>query len=130
LAEPSTEHEATVDVRSPYPGVAEIVLGGEHDLSSAHKLEDTFAEALTTHSHLIVDLSSVEFIDSTTIKVLANAKKAASERDCAFNLVLGTTPLVERVLEITDVLDHLNRVHSLDEAVESRQGVALEPLFL
>jgi stage II sporulation protein AA (anti-sigma F factor antagonist) len=118
MGEAQIEHEATVEVRSPYPGVAEIVLGGEHDLGSARKLEDIVAEELTTCSHLVVDLSSVEFIDSSTIKVLVNAKKAASERDCPFNLVLNTTPLVERVLEITDVLDHLNRVHSLEEALQ------------
>lgn len=98
--------------------MAEVVLGGEHDLSSAYKLEDTLGEALTTCSHLIVDLNSVDFIDSSTIKVLVNAKKAASERDCPFNLVLGTTPIVERVLEITSVLEHLDHVHSTEEALQ------------
>jgi hypothetical protein len=39
--QPNTKHEATTDVRSPQPGVAQIVLGGEHDLSTAVQLEET-----------------------------------------------------------------------------------------
>jgi anti-sigma B factor antagonist len=113
-----TGHEATTEARCPEPGVAEFVLGGEHDLSSATQPQDTLGEALTTCSHLIVDLSSAEFIDSSTIKALVNARKAASERDCPFNLVLSTTPIVERVLEVTGVLEHLNRVHSTAEALQ------------
>jgi anti-anti-sigma factor len=116
--QPNPGHEATTDVRSPRPGLAQIVLGGKHDLSSAPQLYNTLNEALTNCTHLIVDLSSAEFIDSSTIRVLVNAKKAASERDCPFNLVLSTTPIVERVLEITNVLDYLNRVHSLEEALQ------------
>lgn len=115
---PTAEHEATTEVRTPRPTVAQIVLGGEHDLSTAGQLEETLDQSLSSCSHLIVDLSSVEFIDSSTIKVLVHAKKAASERDCPFNLLLGTTPAVERVLEITGVLDHLDRVHSLEDALQ------------
>jgi hypothetical protein len=49
--------------------------------------------------------------------VLVHAKTAANEGDRRFNLVLNTTPIVERVLEITGVLDTLNRVHTLEEAL-------------
>jgi hypothetical protein len=49
--------------------------------------------------------------------VLVNAQKAATERDCPFNLVLSTTPIVERALEITGVLETLNRVHAREEAL-------------
>jgi anti-anti-sigma factor len=113
----NAEHEATVDIRSPEPGVAQVVLGGEHDLSTAVQLEETLDQALATCSHLIVDLSSAEFIDSSTIKVLVNTQKVATKRDCPFNLVLSTTPIVERALEITGVLETLNRAHSLEEAL-------------
>jgi len=67
---------------------------------------------------LVVDLSPVEFIDSSTIHALLHAKNAATEGGGRFNIVLSTTPLVERVLEITGVLGPLNRVHSLDEALQ------------
>jgi anti-anti-sigma factor len=111
------EHDATIQVRSPRSGIAQISLGGEQDLSSAVRLRETIDDALASCSHLVVDVSSAEFIDSSTIKVLVNAQKAARDRDCRFNLVLSTTPIVERVLEITGVLPALNRVHTLEEAL-------------
>ncbi len=67
---------------------------------------------------MIVDVSSAEFIDTSTIHVLVRAKKAANQRNRRFNLVLGTTSLVERVFEITGVLEFLNRVHSPEEALQ------------
>jgi anti-anti-sigma factor len=120
-------HDATTDVRSPQPGVAQIILWGEHDLSTAVQLRKTLDQALASCSHLIVDVSSVQFMDSSTIKVLVNAQKAATEKDCGFNLVLSTTPLVERVLEITGVLPTLNRVHTLKEALATRVTTSTSP---
>ena len=118
MAETNAEHEATIDIRSPRPGVAHVVLGGEHDLGSANQLKNTLSDVLATCPHLVVDLSSVEFIDSSTIHALLQAKKAATEGEGRFNIVLSTTPLVERALEITGVLGVLNRVHSLEEAFQ------------
>jgi anti-anti-sigma factor len=118
MAETDAEHEATIDIRSPRPGVAHVVLGGEHDRGSANQLQNTLSDVLAMGSHLVVDLSSVEFIDSSTIHALLHTKRAATEGDCRFNIVLSTTPIVERVLEITGVLPTLNRVHSLEEALQ------------
>jgi anti-anti-sigma factor len=115
---PDDTNSATIDVRSPRSRVAQIVLGGEHDLASADQLGETLSQALASCSHLVVDVGSAELIDASTISVLVNAKKAADERDCRFNLVLSTTPIVERVLEITGVLTTLNRVHTLEEALQ------------
>ena len=109
--------DATIDVRSPQPGVAQIVLTGEHDLASAEQLQDTLDQSLASCSHVIVDVSSVEFIDSSTINVLLKAKKAANQRHRRFNLVLSPTSLVEPVFEMTGVLEALNRVHSPEEAL-------------
>jgi anti-anti-sigma factor len=104
--------------RSPQSGVAQIVLTGEHDLASVEQLQNTLDQSLASCSHVIVDVSSAEFIDTSTIHVLVRAKKAANQRNRRFNLVLGTTSLVERVFEITGVLEFLNRVHSPEEALQ------------
>jgi anti-anti-sigma factor len=109
--------DATIDVRSPQSGVAQIVLTGEHDLASVEQLQDTLDQSLASCSHVIVDVSSAEFIDSSTINVLLHAKKAADERQRRFNLVLSPTSLVERVFDITGVLETLNRVHSPEEVL-------------
>jgi anti-anti-sigma factor len=110
--------EPTVDVHRPKPHVALVVLGGEHDLDSAPLVEQATEEALLTCSHLIVDISRVQFIDSSIINLLIQLKKDADAKDCRFNLVMGTAPGVERALEICGVLPALNRVRTVSVAFD------------
>jgi len=110
--------EPTIEVDWPKPDIAVVVLGGEHDLASAPLVERETEEALRTCSHLIVDISPVQFIDSSIINLLVQLKKDADDKDCRFNLVMGTAPGVEHTLEICGVLPGLNRVKSVDEALD------------
>jgi anti-anti-sigma factor len=109
--------EPTIDVLRPKPHIALVVLGGEHDLDSAPLVERATEEALLTCSHLIIDISPVQFIDSSIINLLVQLKKDADAKDCRFNLVMGTAPGVERTLEICGVLPGLNRVRTVDTAL-------------
>ena len=77
----------------------------------------TLTDTLANCEHLIVDLSSATFIDSSTIMTLVSAKRHADRAERKFNLVLASTPIVERVLEITRVLPVLNRVKTVEEAL-------------
>ncbi len=107
----------TIEVEWLKPGVSCAVLGGEHDLSSADELDRTLTQAVKDSAHLIVDVSQTAFIDSSTIRVLISVKEHADTQGCQFNLLLGSAPIVERVLEITDVLERLNRVRTIEEAL-------------
>ena len=109
----------TIEVRSPQPRVALVVLAGEHDLHSANEVQQTFDQSLAVHDHLIVDLSAAEFIDSTIVGVLLQTKKNAIELDRKFNVVLGTAPVVERILEVTGVVPLLNVVPTVEEALDT-----------
>jgi anti-sigma B factor antagonist len=100
----SHSSQPTINVRTPQPGAALIVLAGEHDLYSAARLQQTFADLLLGSEHLIVDLSTTEFIDSTIIGVIIQAKKQAEGLNRKFTLVLGSAPAVERILDATGVL--------------------------
>ena len=110
--------QPTIEVRWPKPQVAVVTLGGEHDLGSAPLVGRAIEEALFTCSHLIVDISPVQFIDSSIINLLVQVKKDADEQDCRFNLVMGTEPGVERTLEICGVLPALNHVRTVETALE------------
>jgi anti-anti-sigma factor len=112
------EAKPTIDVQRPKPHVTLVVLGGEHDLNSAPLVEQATEEALRTSSHLIVDISPVQFIDSSIINLLVQLKKDADAKECRFNLVMGTAPGVERALEICGVLPALNHVKNVDTALE------------
>ena len=94
-----------------------VVLSGEHDLTSAEELRQTFDQSLGRCDHLIVDLSAAEFIDSTTIRVLMGTRQHAIERDRKFSVVLGTAPIVERVLEISGLLTLLDVVPTVERAL-------------
>ena len=107
----------TIEVRSPQQHAALVVLAGEHDLHSADEVQQTFDQALAVCDHLIVDLSTAEFIDSTIVGVLLQTKKHAVELDRKFNVVLGTAPVVERILDVTGVVPHLNIVPTVEWAL-------------
>ena len=113
----SPSSQPTIEVRSPQQGAALVVLGGEHDLYSADRLRQTTDDMLFGNEHLIVDISRAEFIDSTIIGVLIHARKKAEGCDRKFTLVLGTAPVVERVLEITGVRALLNVVPTVEQAL-------------
>jgi anti-anti-sigma factor len=109
--------KATIEVRSPQPGVALVGLAGEHDLYSGDELRQSFEQALACCDHLIVDLSAAEFIDSTIIHVLLQTMRSATELDRKFNIVLGTAPAVERILQITGLIPLLGVVPTVDQAL-------------
>jgi anti-anti-sigma factor len=107
----------TLEVRWPQPHAALVVLAGEHDLHSADEVQRTFDQALAVCDHLIVDLSTAEFIDSTIVGVHLQTKKNAVELDRKFNVVLGTAPVVERILDVTGVVPLLNIVPTVEWAL-------------
>ena len=112
-------HEPTIEVRSPQPHAALAVLAGEHDLHSADEVQQTFDQSLAVCDHLIVDLSTAEFIDSMIVRVLLQTMENAIELDRKFNVVLGTAPVVERILEVTGVLPLLNVVPTVERALDA-----------
>ena len=107
----------TIQVRSPRPHAALVVLAGEHDLYSADEVQQTLDQSLAVCDHLIVDLSAAEFIDSTIVHVLLQAKKNAVELGRKFNVVLGSVPVAERILEVTGVVPLLHVVPTVERAL-------------
>ena len=115
----------TVEISWPAANLALVALGGEHDLASAPSVERAIDDALRTCSHLVIDLSEVQFIDSSHINLLVRTKNDADERGCAFSLVLnGDAPSIERTLEICGVLPVLNRVPTVAAALALSQDSA------
>jgi anti-anti-sigma factor len=114
LPQPS---EPSVDVRWPRAGVAQVILAGEHDLSTADRLSKTLADTLRDCSKLVVDLRDAQFIDSSTIRALLGARTEAEVEGRDFAVVLATTPIVAKALEITGALTVLNRAQTLEQAL-------------
>ena len=117
MSDGRSSREPTIEVLLPQPNAVLIVLGGEHDVTSAEELRQTLDQCLGRCDHMIVDLSAVEFIDSTTIRVLMETRSHALERDRKLTVVLGTAPIVERVLEISGLLTLMNVVPTIERAL-------------
>jgi len=83
--------------------LAFVVLRGEHEAFTAHKLESKIQALLDEGISVAVDLRPTMFIDSTVMSVLLASRRKAGERGLRFLLVLGdaTGWPVRRLLEVT-----------------------------
>jgi anti-sigma B factor antagonist len=106
------ENEFRVDVHSTNTGVV-LELFGELDVASAPQLEAELERADDAQL-VVIDLSSLEFIDSTGLGILVRAHQGAQERERQFGLVQGTGQ-VERLLGLTGIADQLPVVATADE---------------
>lgn len=76
---------------------------GELDIATEPLVSDSLREALhRVPRSLQVDFSGVSFMDCSGVRVLLGALRQAQEAQVRFGLV-GRSPAVQRVLELTDV---------------------------
>ncbi len=100
-------------------GDASIVrLGGELDLYNAHEVRDTLLEACSdSPKRVVVDLGEVEFMDSTALGVLIEARTKL-ENGRGFLLA---APRLEtrRALQISGLDRHFAVYDTVPEALEA-----------
>jgi anti-sigma B factor antagonist len=84
------------------------------DAHNAAALKDRLLKALEEDGHaLVIDLSQVQFIDSSGLGALLSGYKNANLRASGFALV-GLQPLVESMFELT----RLHRVFEIYPSIE------------
>lgn len=84
-----------------------LALTGELSLADASALERRLDEVLATNaSTIVVDLSGVEFIDSTGLSVLVRAQQQATERGMELG-VANPNPQAARLLSLTGLAERL-----------------------
>jgi len=94
------ETEVTLSAAHVGP-TALLTASGELDLYAAAALQDALTPLIETHPPaLIVDLSSVSFLDSTALGVLVGAAKLLRSGGGRF-VVVSSDPRIVRLLEIT-----------------------------
>lgn len=108
--------------RSSTGDVPVVAVSGEVDVYSAPALKESLAELLRAgDSSLVVDLTEVEFLDSTGLGALVEARAASNEAG-------GSLPLVcsqERILKLFTItgLEVVFAIHpSVGEAVAGLPG--------
>jgi anti-sigma B factor antagonist len=107
----------TLSVERSSDGEVEVVaVTGEIDISSAPRLISGLNEAVgDCELPVVVDLSSVDFMDSTGLALLLNAHRRLSRRGKGFAVVCGDGP-VRRVFTITDMVEVLRVRGDVDDA--------------
>lgn len=95
-------------------------VAGEIDVHTAPQVDEALAAAAGPGALIVVDLSQVEFIDSTGLSVLVRALARARDEDGAL-AVVATTERVTKVLRLTGLDAVLAVYETVDAAV---QGVA------
>jgi anti-sigma B factor antagonist len=93
--------------RTSRDGVELVMVEGEVDIATASRLisvlNSSVADAIKS---VIVDLTQVDFMDSTGLALLINAHRRLSLRRKGFAVVCPPGPL-RRVFEITDMIETL-----------------------
>jgi anti-sigma B factor antagonist len=93
--------------RTSRDGVDLLFVEGEIDVASAPRLIAALNEAVAEAARsVIIDLTSVGFMDSTGLALLINAHRRLAVRRKGFAVVCPAGPL-RRVFEITDMVDTL-----------------------
>lgn len=99
-------------------GWAVLQVRGEVDLYTSPQLRDGITELLDQGANrIVIDLSGIEFMDSTGLGVLVVGLKRAKERDGEFALVCREGS-VQKILSITG----LDRVFSIHGSVAEATG--------
>jgi anti-sigma B factor antagonist len=105
-----------------------LAVTGELDVATAPRLRQEAVRIVSGRAadssgptKMVIDLSGVDFLDSTGLGVIIGVLKRV--RSHGGELVLaGLTPQVEKVFEITRVSEIVRIVASVDEAVRPDDG--------
>jgi len=79
---------------------------GELDLSCAARFDLAMSGAFELGDRWVVDLSGVVFVDSTGVRCLVRAWRESLRRGTRVEIV-GVTPAVRRVLDLTGLTGYL-----------------------
>lgn len=82
-----------------HPGISVAALRGEVDLSSSARARSAILECLSAGTPMLIDLSAVEYIDSSGIASLVEGFRMARDRQLVFGLLAVSDPVL-RVLQL------------------------------
>ncbi|PBC69886.1 anti-sigma B factor antagonist [Streptomyces sp. TLI_235] len=124
---PRTNHLGTAPslriTTTRVPGATIVRLHGQVDQDERHRLERALTQALTRRPpRLVVDLSDLDFCDSTGLNALLKTRLAAQAAGVEL-LLGGLSPQVRRLLEITET----NEIFTIHDSVRALLADAPDP---
>ncbi len=96
-----------------------IAVRGEIDLHTAPKVEYAIERAAQTNGAVVVDMSGVEFMDSTALSALMRSKDSLQEQGTSLRLA-APSQAVERIFSVTGLRDYFDVFPSREAAISGR----------
>jgi anti-sigma B factor antagonist len=93
---------------------------GELDVTSSQRFDDCLAEAAATSDRIILDLSAVDFMDTTALAVIVGHWRRQVEAGGLFFLA-GARYRYTKALWITGLADRLPMYDTVDDALAAAQ---------
>jgi anti-sigma B factor antagonist len=116
--------ELSIDVRKQDGELVVFKLRGSFDLATSPTVRVALAEELEKGKpDLLLDLTELEFLDSTGLGALIGAHRRAVERGGSVRMIVRDGPIL-RLLNITGLIRVFAVFHSLEDARENRDRVA------
>ena len=117
--------EISIDIKMENKGEAMIYrLRGSLDLATSPSVRAALMEAASEDKHeIIVDLTQLEFLDSTGLGALIGAHRRALEHDGNVRLVVREGA-ISRLLNITGLMRVFQVYHTVDNALQDRERMS------
>ncbi len=109
----------SLSITSETKGEATVVkVGGDLDVYTAPRLKETLEQAMAGGARVALDLSGVQFIDSTALGVLVGALQLSQANGGDFRLVVND-PFLLKIFRITG-FDGVFSIHpQLEDALSA-----------
>jgi anti-sigma B factor antagonist len=117
--------ELSIDLKSENRGAALLFkLRGSLDLATSPTVRAALSDAQKTKKDVIVDLTQLEFLDSTGLGALIGAHRRAAEHGGSLRLIVREGPIF-RLLTITGLIRVLAVYHTVDDALKNQARVTV-----
>jgi anti-sigma B factor antagonist len=105
----------------PRDAAVVVAVQGELDVTSSQRFSDCLAEAGTHSSPVILDMSQVDFMDTTALAVIVGAWRRQTE-DGGLFLLAGARYRYTKALWITGLADRMPMYDDVDAALVAAAG--------
>ena len=109
-----------------HDGVGVISPQGDLDIVTSRQLDDALTQARKTRARLVLDLSRVDFMDTSSLAVIVGHWKSLEEAGGSLALA-GARYQSTRSLWITGLADRIPLYDSLDLALEAARTANKSP---
>jgi anti-anti-sigma factor len=98
-----------------------VSVQGELDITSSQRFDDRLAEAAAASDQVILDMSAVDFMDTTALAVIVTHWRRRAEEGGVF-LLAGARYRYTKALWITGLADRLPMYDTVDDALAALAG--------